>query len=54
MDDSVKRACEHCGTIERALTIWPRTIHDTCGCACHNQYTTKYLEQSKAKKRKKK
>ena len=36
-DDTVLtvRECDHCGTVERALTVWPAAIHGTCPCACH-------------------
>jgi hypothetical protein len=27
--------CDHCGTVERALTLWPEHIHRTCPCMCH-------------------
>lgn len=27
--------CDHCGTVERALTEWSQQIKDTCKCWCH-------------------
>lgn len=27
--------CDHCGTVEKALTPLPQHIHDTCPCRCH-------------------
>lgn len=27
--------CPHCGTIERALTLWPAGEVAGCVCACH-------------------
>lgn len=29
------RECLHCGTVERALTVWPAAVHTECLCACH-------------------
>lgn len=30
-----RRECDHCGTVARALTIWPEEIHRSCQCWCH-------------------
>jgi len=27
--------CTHCGTVERALTIWGAEVDKSCPCACH-------------------
>ena len=28
-------ACDHCGTVIRALQRWPEQEIKSCGCACH-------------------
>ena len=46
--------CDHCGTIQNALTTWPQEIHHTCNCLCHKLRldTLKQLANTKPKKKK--
>lgn len=45
------RECDHCGTVERALTVWPAVIHSTCPCACHVRRREHDRETEKIRRR---
>ena len=52
-------ACDHCGEVDRAMTIWPQYVHDNCECLCHRWKSQKGQEEWKemkkqSRKRKKK
>lgn len=46
--------CEHCGTVLRAITPYPQSVHDTCPCICHNWRTTRAKHEAQQNKRKRK
>ena len=46
--------CEHHGSIELALTRWPREVTLQCGCWCHRQERQYLLYGPKKKTRGKK
>lgn len=46
--------CDHCGTMERAVTIWPKAIHDTCPCECHKAWHYDQQRLTKTKRKSKK
>lgn len=33
--DAPMLECDHCGTVERAITIWPASVVAGCRCVCH-------------------
>lgn len=50
--------CDHCGTVEKAMTIWPKDVHETCQCLCHywrsKRGRDELAERKKESKRRKK
>lgn len=45
--------CDHCGTVERALTDYPKEVHDGCPCLCHAYRAGKLLSGDHKKSKKK-
>lgn len=43
--------CTHCGSVERAVTIWPQSVHDSCPCVCHRDKSTRVKEELKKAKK---
>lgn len=51
LEQRVLGGCEHCGTVTRALTLWPQSVHNTCPCLCHAMRTTRAVLERKTAKR---